>query len=377
MKISKWLSLTALVAASALAQPTPAPTVPTIVTLPASLPPVTIVNTNIVAPPKTNAPAKPLIKKKVVKAAPKKIAAKPGAPAVKKADAASTIKSEPLIAGPATVVASNVNVRGQAKLNSEVVTKLTKGDAVTVLEEVTLKNSKADEPSAWAKIILPAKAHAWVNTSFISTNKTVSPKKLNLRTGPGENYSVIGTLVKGDAVKEVSAKDGWTQIEAPATAFAFVAAAYLKNEAPTIPAGAPTPVEPTLPPLVTEAVETNTIVPPGEVTVVATNATPVAEATTPPVAPPVAPVVKDEPPPKRIVEREGIVHSTVSIQAPTHYELVSPETGKPIDYLYTSSHYLDLSRYKGLRIIVTGEEGLDDRWPTVPVITIQKIQVLE
>ena len=71
-----------------------------------------------------------------------------------------------------------------------------KGDTVTVLEEITLKNSKADEPSAWAKIVMPSKAHAWVNTSFLDTNKTVIPKKLNLRAGAGENYSVIGTLVK-------------------------------------------------------------------------------------------------------------------------------------------------------------------------------------
>ena len=81
--------------------------------------------------------------------------------------------------------------------------------------------------------------------------------------------------------------------------------------------------------------------------------------------------------PKRIVEREGIVRGTASIQAPTHFELVSPENGRPINYLYTTSPNLDLRRYKGLHIIVTGEEGLDERWANTPVITIQKIQVVE
>jgi hypothetical protein len=38
---------------------------------------------------------------------------------------------------------------------------------------------------------------------------------------------------------------------------------------------------------------------------------------------------------------------------------------------------LDLSRYKGLHIVVTGEEGLDRRWRNTPVITIQRILVLE
>jgi hypothetical protein len=45
--------------------------------------------------------------------------------------------------------------------------------------------------------------------------------------------------------------------------------------------------------------------------------------------------------------------------------------------LYTTARDLDLGRYKGLRIIVTGEEGLDERWRNTPVLTIQRIQVLE
>ena len=64
------------------------------------------------------------------------------------------LKTVPLVPGPAVVVASNVNVRGQAKLKSEVLTRLTKGQAVTVLEEITRNNSGPDEPSAWAKIAL-------------------------------------------------------------------------------------------------------------------------------------------------------------------------------------------------------------------------------
>jgi hypothetical protein len=90
-----------------------------------------------------------------------------------------------------------------------------------------------------------------------------------------------------------------------------------------------------------------------------------------------APPAIEEPPPKRIVDREGVVRGTFSIQAPTHFELFSPETGRAIDYLFTSSPNLDLRRYKGLRIVVTGEEALEERWGNTPVLTIQKIQVVE
>jgi len=88
-------------------------------------------------------------------------------------------------------------------------------------------------------------------------------------------------------------------------------------------------------------------------------------------------VAEEEPPPKRIVQREGIVRGTFSIQAPTKYELISPDNHRTINYLHADSPDLDLSRYKGLRIIITGEEGLDERWRNTPVITIQKIQVLD
>jgi hypothetical protein len=71
------------------------------------------------------------------------------------------------------------------------------------------------------------------------------------------------------------------------------------------------------------------------------------------------------------------VRGTFSIQAPTHFELISPENGQTIDFLYTPSALLDLRRYKGLRIIVTGEEGIEERWGNTPMLTIQKIQVLE
>ncbi len=37
---------------------------------------------------------------------------------------------------------------------------------------------------------------------------------------------------------------------------------------------------------------------------------------------------------------------------------------------------LDISRYYGRHIIVSGQEGLDERWINTPVLTIQKIYVV-
>src|ERR1039457_3637474 len=245
MKNNYWLILGAMLSTSLLAQQAtnPPPSAP--IAIPVAAPAATIAS----ATAKTNAPAvkagkKKAAKKKAEKAPEKKAEKAPERKAVAKKKApAPELKTVPLLAGPAVVVASNVNVRGQAKLKSEVVTRITKGQSVTVLEEIVKNNSGPDEPSAWAKIVLPPGAHVWINTAFINaSNKTVLPKKLNLRSGPGENYSVIGLLQRGDALKDITTKGAGAESEPPPSACAFVAAQYLKQEA-----GAPQPPTPTLP----------------------------------------------------------------------------------------------------------------------------------
>jgi SH3-like domain-containing protein len=382
MKMIPGLILAAMLSTGVMAQvppsapplpATPGGTPPPTPEAPAALPPAEL------SAPVTNKPAskataakKKTAKKKVATTAKAK---KPAAPAV----AEATTPAAPLVVNePAEAKQNNVNVRGQANINSEVVARLKKGETVTVLEEVTLKQPKTDEPAKWAKITLPPTAHVWVNHTFLDANKAVVPAKLNLRSGAGENYSVIGLLHKGDTVKEVGTKGDWTEIEAPAGAYAFVAAHLLTHKDAAAPVPPPTPVIPT--PVPTPAIVEN----PQPIAPAPTDV-PVASTPTPAPVPPInpAPVPAPLPPEEetpaapRIVQREGIVGGTVSIQAPSHYQLESLDNGKVIDYLYTTSTNVVLGRYKGMTVLVSGEEGLDERWPNTPVITIQKIQVVQ
>jgi uncharacterized protein YgiM (DUF1202 family) len=297
----------------------------------------------------------------------------------KKHKAAAAIIAEPpvtLVPGPAEVGVSNINVRGQASLKGEVIAHFFMGDTVTVLEQINLHKHKAGELAQWAKIAFPTNAYVWVNAKYIDeSNKTVLPKKLNLRAGPGENYSVVGLIKRGTPVSEVSNKGNWMKIEPPASAYAFVAAMYLKQEAvasapanaaPPMETGpAPTPVAESQP-IVTEptnapaAPETNAAV----AAAVETNAPAEVDTNLPP-------------PPPRVVTHEGFVRHVTSIIAPTAYELYDTNTFTVINYLYTTTTNLNLSRYNGLHIIVTGEEGLAERWKDTPVLTVQRIHVVE
>lgn len=363
MKTNYWLVLGVMLSTSVFAQVTN--------------PPLILIGTN----PPQSAPTQTPATKSEKKKAPAQSARKKASAEKKSAAIEKPIVLSP---GPATVTGDNVNVRGKAAFVGEIIARLKKGDSVKVIEQVIREKPKADEPSQWAKIGYPAGANVWVHASYIdATNKVVLPKRLNVRAGAGENYSIVGLIERGAPVKEISTKGNWLEIEAPADAYAFVAARYLKQEGPaaavprivsiappvpeptttTIAAPPPIAPPPTVPPTATTPTTTTPTEPPG-----ITPAPDLANAAPPPA---------EEPLPPRIVSHEGVVKHTVSIQAPTKYALVSPDTGRTINYLYTTSTNLDLSYYKGLRIIVTGEEGLDRRWQNTPIITIQRIQVVE
>jgi len=399
MKMNCWLILGTMLATSAVAQvntnklpPIPAPAIPA---APAPAPMAAPAQTQTNAPvKKTTHVKKKSAKKKVVKAAAKK-PEMPLAPVI-------------LVAGPATVAAEHVNLRGQAGLKGEVVGHAQKGDTVTVISEITLDKPKAGEPAQWAKIALPAGTKVWVDSKFIDiTNNVVGVKKLNLRGGPGENYSVLGVVEKGAPITVVATKGDWTQIEPPASAFAFVAASYLKQEGSMVDTNVPPPPMvastenvppplPTIPPTTATVPEAQPIAPPATtppptpetaapVTPPTTTEnvpppTPTPTAVTPAAILPQPELAPDDtnlpPPPPRIVTHEGSVRHSVSPVAPTYYELYDPANDKAINYLYSTTTNLNLGRYDGLHITVTGEEGMDVRWKDTPVLTIQKIYVL-
>jgi len=345
-------------------------------------PPVIPADVPAPTPPKSDA------KKKTDKAAPaKKTAAKPASTDKKAGDVVVLPTPEP-----AVVSQKNVNVRGQALLNSEIVAHLKKGDKVMVLEEITTKK-KQDEPDKWLKIALPQTSAAWVNSSVgLDADKKVKASRLNLRSGPGENFSVIGRVEKGTTVTVIETKGEWSKIEPPSGTYAFVAAHLVSREPggattiaantrpipPVIPPTPPpvTTVVPPQPPVGTPQPPETPVVPPPQPPVVVTPP-PVAANTTPPLVPvvrPTPPPPVEEPLAKRVVTREGIVQKSVSPQAPTYFVLRDIDNKRVVNYLFSTSTNIVVRTFKGQRVIVTGEESLDERWPNTPVIEIETIQ---
>ena len=371
---------------------TPAPAEPK----PAALEPATPAP----AAPATAEPA-PAKKKAAKSTAKKKKAVAPKETAEKKTEK----KEEPSSFAPigtATVKQDAVNVRGRPAFLGEVVAKLKKGDAVTLLEEITLKQPKEDEPKDWYRIALPAKTPVWAFADYLDLDgKKVKANRINLRSGPGENYSILGRMEKGDPINVLSTKNDWVELEAPAQCYAFVAAQFLDKQAAVpaatvakapepAPAPAPAPEVTTLPPVETPkaAEPTPAEAPkPAEEPAPAPAPAPVVSApviTTPEAAPAVVP--------KRIVKREGIVRHVSSIQAPTYFQLEAVGTGDLMNYLHSPEEVTEridpkkkkkiverkpkfnLEPFFGKRVIVTGEEFMDKRWTKTPVIEIESVE---
>jgi uncharacterized protein YgiM (DUF1202 family) len=380
MKTNWWLVFGAMLASSAIAQnnTNTLPDMPA----PASLPAAAITPAPTNARPAARAARPARMTRRTAPRAATTVSARP--------EATAKEPESVLLPGPAQVTVSNLVVRGQAGLKGEVIAHVFKGESVTVLSEITLDKNKAGEPAHWAKITYPTNTPVWVSAKYVDAkNNAVLANKLNLRAGPGENFSVVGVIERGATVNSLSTKNGWMKIEAPANAYAFVAAMYLKQTASApaevaavTPTPAPNPVPDMTPVPESQPIVTTPPAPPAETTpspapppgTYALGSLPLRSVEPQTTEPAVNP---NTPPPVRIVSHEGVVRHVSSPITPTAYELYDPRTDVNIDFLYTTATNLDLGRYIGMRIIVTGQEELAARWTDTPVLTVEKINVLD
>jgi SH3-like domain-containing protein len=325
-----------------------------------------------------------------------------------------TVKSSVVLNPPATAIVKCdvLDVRGQGSFAGEVITHVKKGESVTVLEEITLGHVRPSEPGQWSRIVMPTNATVWVDADFIDAEtKAVRVKKVNVRGGPGENYSIVGRLDKGTAVNEIRKKEGWLEIETPTNAFAFVASEYLDKQAAATPApelaaapppGTPPPTAaaPAPPPAPEAPVVVNVpaeTAPAPAKPVETAPAAPVAPAPTAasqadqelaalrrataaePIMTPTAPApaaAAAQPESPRTVTREGFVHRAHNIQAPAGYELHDIKTGELIEYLQPAPGQKKFKIFVGTRVRITGSEFLDPSWPRTPVLHVQTVDLM-
>lgn len=296
---------------------------------------------------------------------------------------------------PAVVKADRVNVRSRPSLQAgEVITQLVAGQRVIVFEEGLPAPSPKSPVSDWARIELPAGTPVWASAAHVArTNGIVQSRRLNLRAGPSEDFGVLGTVPEGTVLVIRREADGWIEVEAPLGLSGYVAGRFLDPAietaplvplqpaatAPPAPVVAVPPPEPKPGPAPSTAAAEPTVSSPPQA-VEAVPAAPAPEVPAAPIAAATEPFpIPIEPfgdtPVRRVIRREGIVRPTLSIQAPTDFELRAADTGRLLNYLLPASPDISVRVFRGQRVLVVGEEYIESRWPLTPLIVVEGIKL--
>jgi hypothetical protein len=115
------------------------------------------------------------------------------------------------------VVGQRVNLRAKADLQAEVVGQIADGEFL---------NARSFQDD-WVEVAPPDTVELWVHREFVKDNQVMAPK-LYVRGGPGINYTVVGTLLRGDTITPKGDFGEWIKIVPPAVCSLWVNRSYVQ-----------------------------------------------------------------------------------------------------------------------------------------------------
>ena len=146
------------------------------------------------------------------------------------------------------VVVDSLNVRTGPGANYSILGSLKNG-AIVEVQSIT---------NGWAKISFNGKVgYCSANSKYLektATRMKVIADSLNVRTGPGTNYSVLGSLKNGSVVEVQSITNGWAKINFNGkVGYCSASSKYLQATTDAPAGGVSTPVEESMDPTTTNA----------------------------------------------------------------------------------------------------------------------------
>ncbi len=265
---------------------------------------------------------------------------------------------------------TNLNLREGPGTTHKIVGKLKQGEKITIL----------GTEGEWTKVEGP-EAFGYIAEEYIQltgpVEKSPAPEVKTEKSEPSTPEKTIASTVTIEPAKPKPVKAPEPKTEtAPA-----------ENEAPEVvdvQVEESTPVTPEAPAVKTEqpAAENNTVkeaeTPAAEVNTVKTEKkqiviVPVSTQTNSTIGTPTTPTTADG---IRIARREGIVRLNESPAAPAYYSLYNIYDRRMMNFLYiTKDSEISLRPYAGKKVIVTGPESIDPRWPNHPLLTVKTIEL--
>jgi hypothetical protein len=250
-------------------------------------------------------------------------------------------------AGTVTVAGDRVSLRAAPEITAVLLDRMMSGDKLVLTD-----NSNPE----WVGVVPPETVDLWVHSEFIK-NGSVIPPKLNVRSGPSLNHSIVGVLTNGQAVTVRKELAEWVCIAPTSDSTAWISRKYVN-------VAIPEPIEPE------------------QAVVEIEEAAPVEKIVTAPTVEQVFAAVAQTPdvPEKLLVDPEkeqGVEENFSGVLKPTRgllYRLVSPAV-ESVTVCYVRGNQEQMAAFAQLPLKLTGKtywaKGMES-----PIIVPARIQVL-
>ena len=128
------------------------------------------------------------------------------------------------------VTGDRVSLRAQPDINSELL------DRAMLGEEFIFK----DKTNGWVAVEAPGSLDFWVAKQYVQDG-VVQPPRLNVRSGPSQNYSVVCVVNKGDSLSLRGEFSDWLKIAPPVGSCVWISEQYTEIIEPPKPEPVPEP----------------------------------------------------------------------------------------------------------------------------------------
>lgn len=122
------------------------------------------------------------------------------------------------------VTGDRVSLRAKPDVNSELLDRAMRGEELLFLGQT----------NGWVAVQAPEILDFWVAGEYVQ-NGIVVPEKLNVRSGPSQNYSVVCVLEKGDSIALRGEFNDWIKIAPPSGSQLWISEDYTEKVEPPKP----------------------------------------------------------------------------------------------------------------------------------------------
>jgi hypothetical protein len=145
------------------------------------------------------------------------------------------------------VIGDRVSLRSMPDINAELLDRAMRGEELVLLGET----------NEWMAVQAPDTLNFWIAGEYVQ-NGIVAPAKLNVRSGPSQNYSVVCVMNAGDPVSLRGEFNEWIKIAPPVGSRVWISKQYVEQILPPKPEPV---VEPEPEPVVEPEPEPEVVIP--------------------------------------------------------------------------------------------------------------------